>query len=627
MSLNLYKNRFNFLNLILKKYIYRPISNILFVARSSIKYRMMFFLIVFSLVPLFILGFVSYSISKAAIDNKVMEYSKQLIKQTGENIDLKLSVYKDFMMTVLSNPDVLKKLKEVNSNSIGQSYVEDLSLTTKLAYFLSVSQEFKTISFISKKHYIKGISRWDEKSEGYVSDFYNKTINSGNNFVWFPTRECYYYENTKPYKENVFSLGKQIFDINDGSSLNMVAIIDIREEVLAEICRKNYSKNLFLESFIIDQKGIIVSHPNKNYLYKNIREYFNSDVADYILNPDVNGSSLEARYDNQDVMVNFIRLGVNDWKVINVINKDTLYKESNKVIRTILVIALLSVFFSVVTAYLIARSISKPLKSMVKVMRQVVAGNLKVRIKGTENKSTHDEIAILQESFNYMISKIEELIKKVLEEQNNKRIAEIKALEAQINPHFLYNTLDTIKWTALFQKANNAAEMASLLSRLLHISLGMGSGETVRVEEEIEHVKCYIGIQKIRFNFNFDVVYNVEEGTKQLRTPKLILQPIVENSILHGLAEKRDGGLITINSFNVEGKLKLEIIDNGCGFDMVDMNTIKKSYRKSGKAFSGIGIANVDERIKLICGQEFGINIESQSGIGTKVGIWLPIME
>ncbi len=587
---------------------YKLINNTLFAARISIKYRLMFLLIVFSLTTIGVLGISSYSVSKKAIDNRVLEYSRQLIKQTGENIDLKLSVYQDFMMTVLSNPDILKKLKEVDKIETNQQFVDDLSLTTKLAYFLSVSQEFKTISFISKKHYIKGISRWDDKSMDNVSVFYTRTINAGNHFSWFPTRICYFYESARSGKENVFSLTKQVVDINDGSSMDMVAVIDIREGVLSDICSKNSSGNMSIESFIVDDGGMILSHPDKSYLFKNIGMYLDERDVGEILRPDKQDESIETVYNNRGVLINYHKLKSNNWKIINIINKDSLYKESNQAIKIIMLIALLSIFLSIITAYFITQTISNPLSVMARTMRQVVAGDLSVRIKETENKRSYDEITILQESFNYMISKIEDLINKVYEEQNNKRVAEIKALEAQINPHFLYNTLDTIKWTALIQKANNAAEMASMLSRLLHISLGSGR-ETILVQEEIEHVQCYIGIQKFRFNFNFEVKYNIDEKTKRLRTPKLILQPIVENAILHGLAEVYEGGIITINCFIVEGMLKFEIIDNGCGFDMSEADVLKESKHKSAERFSGIGIANVDERIKLICGQQFGIEI------------------
>lgn len=256
-------------------------------------------------------------------------------------------------------------------------------------------------------------------------------------------------------------------------------------------------------------------------------------------------------------------------------------------------------------------------------MRQVIKGDFNVRIEVDESKSTSDEIAVLQTCFNYMVAKIDELIQRVYEEQNAKRISEIKALEGQINPHFLYNTLDIIKWTALFQKANKAAEMATLLSRLLHISLSKGK-EVIAIEEEVEHVTCYIGIQRVRLNFTIDVHFNIQDNIKQCKTPKLILQPIVENAIIHGLGNKVEDGRIDINCMQVGEKIKFEVIDNGRGMAMDEINNIKIKEEHKKNRFSGIGIDNVDERIRLICGKEYGIQIESELGQGTKVIIWIP---
>jgi two-component system sensor histidine kinase YesM len=599
--------------------------NIHHLLQGSIKYRLLFFLILFALVPLTILGAVSYSISKRTIDNKVRDYSERLIIQTAENVDFRLSAYKDTMIQIITNPEIIRILKEINTTApVEQNRQESITLTTKLAYYIATSPEFKSVSFISKKHYIKGIFWWNDTGD-VKSRFYRTTMRGENNFGWFPTRAGHFADSVDNHTENVFSLTKQIFDINDGSSLGTVAVLDIREEILAEICNKS-STGLPIQSFIIDENGMIIAYPQEKLLFKNIKNILEPKTLFNAKAFQRKQTSFWSRYMGKRVLVNTVKLETNNWRVINIIDRSYLYRESNGVIKAILVIGFLCVFFAVLAAYFIARGITRPLQQIVSAMKQVVAGNLSVRIK-KESFSTNptNEFNILQNTFDFMVSKIEELIDEVYEEQNSKRIAEIKALEMQFNPHFLYNTLDTIKWAALIQKANNAAEMANLLSRLLHISLGKGE-ETITVLEEIEHVQCYLGIQKLRFNFNIEINIIIAEDTKTLKTPKLILQPIVENAILHGLADKSEGATLTIRTALVDGKLKFEVEDNGLGFDPQELNAIKESKRKSGEIFSGIGISNVNERIQLICGPQYGIKISSQPQIGTKVEIWIPIL-
>lgn len=171
------------------------------------------------------------------------------------------------------------------------------------------------------------------------------------------------------------------------------------------------------------------------------------------------------------LIVNAKKLHTNDWVVVNVISKAALYQDSNRLLQIFIFVGLLCIVFSVIAALVLANSITNPILKMIRLMRQVMSGELSVRYKA---KSRHDEIDILGDNFNAMVVQIDGLLKAVYLEQDRKRMAELKALQAQINPHFLYNTLDIIKWTALIQKANNAAEMVSLLSRLLRISLGRG---------------------------------------------------------------------------------------------------------------------------------------------------------
>ena len=598
--------------------VLRPLNRI----QSSIKYKWIILLLIITLTPLIILGMASYAISKNAIDKKVAESSEQLIRQTAENIDIRLASYKDMLMQIISNPDIIQLLKVANHSAEDQRLVEHLSLTTKLAYFTSVSPEFKSVSFISEDHYIKGIFRWTDAIANPANEMYWTTMEAGNQFVWFPTRLGNYSDSADQHQELVFSLSKQIYDLHDNSSLGIVAVLDIRERVLSDILSKNTTDGLVVgESFIIDAQGTILAHRSRDMLHTSIYSWFDEKDSANLMDGELAATSFDARYRGRDVLVNTLKLQTNDWKVVHVIDRASRYHDSNQVINVIVIIMLLCVLFSIITAFLMARSVANPLKDMVKAMRQVNRGQLSTRI--SIDKKKEDEIGILQQQFNDMIARIEELIDTVYAVENNKRIAEVKALEAQINPHFLYNTLDAIKWTALFQKANNAAEMARLLSRLLHISLGKGK-DTVKVHEEIEHVECYIGIQKLQLNTQFQVNITVDPAVKDCLVPKMILQPIVENSILHGFAGK-DEGVITITCMQEQNKLIFQITDNGWGMEHGE-EAVETSDIKNHKAFTGIGLANVEERIKLICGEQYGLHVTSKREIGTTVLISLPIM-
>lgn len=590
--------------------------------RSSIMYKWLLLLAAITLIPLLVLGAVSYSITKNAIDKKVTDASRQLIRQTAENIDIRFSGYKDIVMQMITNSEIMSLLHRISQRD--EEVAEHISLTSKLAYFTAVSPEFKSVSFVTDTMYIKGIFRWDDQAE-LKNIFYSKTIGAGNDFVWFPTRQGYYSDTADSHKEVVFSVSKQVFNIHDGRQLGMAVVLDIREEMLSEILRNNAASDLRTESFVMDESGVILSHSDKEMLFTPVENWFNAEEAARLLR-DGREDSFVAHYKGKEVLVNYQKLKSNDWRVVHVIDRSSLYKDSDQVIQVIAILLAVCALFSIVAAYAMASSVSSPLKRMVKAMKQVHIGNMSTRIQRDEKRI--DEIGSLEYHFNDMVGRIEELLQAVYQEQNNKRIAEVKALEAQINPHFLYNTLDAIKWTALFQKANQAAEMARLLSRLLHISIGKGN-DTVMVQEELEHVECYMGIQNLRAAGRIEVVYDIEEQVKSYRIPKVILQPIVENAVLHGFADRSEGAVIYIRCCLLDGRLMFMIEDNGHGFetDMPELYDDQADELPKSASFLGVGLSNVEERIKLICGKEFGLNIASKVGSGTTVTITLPIMK
>ncbi|MEC0373585.1 sensor histidine kinase [Paenibacillus chibensis] len=590
--------------------------------KSSIRYKWMLLLFLFSLTPLVVMGIISFSISKSTINDKVTEYSEHLLYQTADNLDTRLGIYKDMMMQVLNNNEIVNMLRTLDQTDPARYDVDSLSLTTKLSTIVAINQDVQSISFVSEKHYIKGIYRWSKRTRTEVEPFL-RTLEDGSNFRWYPTRYGTYVDSLNSQSAHVFSLAKQLYKTSDDSPLGIIAVLDIREDVIKELVSKAVSNNQDLQSFVVDGRGQLVSYPDNAMIGKSVTEVLGSGGYDKIVNSGSGEQRFPLIYKGNHLIVNAKKLHTNDWMVVNVISKAALYQDSNRLLQIILVIALLCIVFSIITAMLLANSITNPILKMIRLMRQVMSGELTVRYKA---KRRHDEFDILGNNFNYMVTRIDELLKAVYVEQDQKRVAELKALQAQINPHFLYNTLDIIKWTALIQKANHAAEMVSLLSRLLRISIGKGE-ETVTVEEEIEHVQCYLGIQKFRFNFNIETRVEMDDDVRQLRTPKLILQPIVENAIMHAFGEQESGGRIDITCFKVPGEgLRFEVADNGKGMEPSFARSLLTEHAADGEKSGGIGLANVDERIKLICGKMYGIEIESEPGTGTVIRIRLPLM-
>ena len=223
-----------------------------------------------------------------------------------------------------------------------------------------------------------------------------------------------------------------------------------------------------------------------------------------------------------------------------------------------------------------------------------------------------------------MIDEMALLIDRLVEEEKMKREVELEALHAQINPHCLYNTLNTIKWMAKIQGAHSVSNAIVALVKLLRISINI-SGDFIPLKEEIEYIQNYVYIQKLRFNEDFIIDYDVDESLNDCMIPKLILQPIIENSIIYGMenAEKLEIHVVCFKETESE-TLVIKIIDNGPGISEQVLKTIFKDQKSESK-FSKAGLNNVNQRIKLFCGEEFGQEILTKEQFGTTVIVRLPI--
>lgn len=260
-----------------------------------------------------------------------------------------------------------------------------------------------------------------------------------------------------------------------------------------------------------------------------------------------------------------------------------------------------------------SNSITKPIKELCENIKKVGSGDFTIR----PVESLNDEIITLSQSFDIMVSKIDSLLNDVKKEQENLRITEIKLLQAQINPHFLYNTFDTIIWLAEDNKNDKVVSMITSLSSLFRTTLSNGKDVICLREEEI-HVKSYLEIQQTRYMDILDYKINIHKEFYDYTIPKLTLQPLVENALYHGIKNKRGKGLIEIKSEYDDEYLKLIISDNGIGIKEKKLKELNSSLSM------GFGLTNVQERIKMYFGDKYGIKVSSIYGEGTNVTVYLP---
>jgi two-component system sensor histidine kinase YesM len=282
-----------------------------------------------------------------------------------------------------------------------------------------------------------------------------------------------------------------------------------------------------------------------------------------------------------------------------------------------------AVGFSVLAAWGLSRSIYTPIKKLHDVTTTITKNDLQALM----TSDNVDEITELGMSFNIMIGKIKELLDSKIKEQENLKKAELRALQAQINPHFLYNTLDTIIWMAESKKTDQVVKIVSALSNFFRISLSKGM-DWITIGEEVDRIRSYLTIQKIRYQDILDFKIDVSDDVAENTILKLILQPLVENALYHGIKNKRQGGTITIRARRQgEEEIRIEVEDDGIGFPPEKLSRLQAELEDDTgdiKLESGFGIGNVNKRIRLYYGKPYGLSVQSEYASGTCVTLVIP---
>jgi two-component system, sensor histidine kinase YesM len=318
---------------------------------------------------------------------------------------------------------------------------------------------------------------------------------------------------------------------------------------------------------------------------------------------------------------------VRDYTLFEVQRTDTQYQKMREGFTrweiSYFAMVLAAICFSVLAAWAISRSVYIPIRKLHDVTQEITRNDLQVLL-------THDnvdEITELGMSFNVMIGRIRELLDAKVKEQENLKRAELRALQAQINPHFLYNTLDTIIWMAESHKTDEVVEIVSALSSFFRISLSKGR-DWITIGEEVERVRSYLTIQKMRYRDILDFEITVDSRVAGNTILKLILQPLVENALYHGIKNKRQGGTICVRAWpKNENEVLLEVEDDGIGLTPEKLAQLQAELADDSgdiRLESGFGIGNVNKRIRLYYGKQYGLSVTSEYNVGTRATLVIP---
>ncbi len=587
--------------------------------RHSLKWRLIisFFLLV--IIPTTTIGIYSYISSYRAIEAKIGVYSYQIMLQTINNLDRILSNVEDISLQIVSTRSIQNLLEKVKSADEVELTSIDSDLNNLLKNTISSRNEIIGANILMKDIdyvFVFGEPLIDISRYKY-SDLYNTALQEDGRPFWVST-----YENINPVVTytNVTTFARKIIDVNTGEELG-VLLLGVKEFAIADTYSYlDLGPNGF--TFIVDREGRVVSDLNKRKLTE-----FSGYPFVYSIITDTMMKSVFSEYiEKEKVLVTYAKSNKASWFMISVVPYQYLIKEIEETGRLTLRLGLLFLGTALIIGLIISYSVFRPIEELEKDMQKIENGDLTVRT----HVSGRNEIAKLAQGFNTMIDRIEKLITRNYETQLMKQEAQISALQSQINPHFLYNTLAVIDGMALKNSQRDIAEVSQLLADIFRYSTS--GTEMATIEEELLQTKKYLQIQKYRkgTKLSFDIMKF--DGVKDNLLPKLIIQPIVENAIVHGIDKKRAGGHIIIEIKANKDKILIIINDNGVGMDDETLDRLRNSMKEkenmehywSNKVSHHIGLINVNNRIKSYYGDDFGIEIISKKNYGTYIEISIP---
>ncbi|MFC4778252.1 histidine kinase [Paenibacillus sp. GCM10023252] len=423
----------------------------------------------------------------------------------------------------------------------------------------------------------------------------------------------------------VVSMSKGITYADERGRVDAVLVIDINFKTIDELLRKVSLGQKGYVYMIDKSAGNIVYHPQQELIYSGLKYENVEQALKYTFGTYIDHSAGETR------LITIKTTDIVGWKIVGVSFMDEIITTKRNIGGFMLwLLPFVLVFVLLISAYMSAR-ISNPIKRLERSMAKVEQGDFDIYLPVNGD----NEVGRLSRRFNIMVGRIREQTEQIIEEQEAKRKGELEVLQAQIHPHFLYNTLNSVVRMAGSGKSEEVIEMITALSRFFRISLSRGK-HSITVQEELEHVRNYLVIQKFRYKNKFTYTITADEAVLKRRTLKLILQPLVENAIYHGIEMMVDPGEIVITAALEGEEVIFHVRDNGLGMAPDKLATLLSSSHsasivqlpgsKSDSEGSGVGVRNVNERIKLYYGSRYGLRITSELEEGTDVSIHIPAL-
>lgn len=587
-----------------------------------LQFKLLLWFVPLLLVTIFAMGWNSYRISSQQVVEKMRQSQDHLTKKTAEQIDEMVKGMVSFSNTLFLDEGVQRLMNtsieaQRDRNSVFKTVTNLMIASNSIQSLILYSfqdQHPEAEPFATNQ---AGLTAAMKFSDFVQTSYYADATAAAGSPAFGLTRPADGIFIGDHYHKIVLSrIIKNVYTLQPAG----MAVIGVDAGKIGSQYLDNSKDDV--DMFVIDRQGMIITASNRGWIGKQDIElpYFTDSDPSLSVK-----ERLDQAADHEQWIVSHLQSSMTGWYVVVVHSKRQLVKELGQISQVTFTIACLCLIMSLMVTWFAAAAITQPLKKLSRSMRRLQTGDFSQRVFFEGN----DEIGLLGHGYNLMVQRIKSLINDVYASTLKQREAELKTLQAQIRPHFLYNTLNTICWEAEKKGDKEIADMVYSLSQVFRLSLNDGR-DSFTLEQEMELVRNYLFLQKNRFRERFQFEIFLEESLKDFIVPKLLLQPLAENAVIHGIEPLSGSGLIVIRAYREDRMVVLEVQDNGVGIERGELAELRERLERRGLPEPGNGeragfaLANVQERLELFF-TEAKLNVESIEGAGTRIIIKIAV--
>lgn len=573
--------------------------------------KLMITYILLTVIPVSLLGYIAYNQYEKSIENKVGEYIPKLLEQASDNVNNQIEKFEELPNALYNSPQIIEVLRRDLYQKKSVLLRDEFLVNTYLSEnFIRGSGDILGVFILSKGRFFKS-TKTDYKGfeiDDFPEPYGNNLDLQGQVKIILPHETNIEFQDNQPF----IIFEKQLRDYDNQENLGIIFIainLDFLDGVFKSLIKET-GANLWVSG----DNGRIIYHTDVSAVGS-----IDDNFANY---PHINGS-FRVTNSSTTHLISRNNLPSLNWHIFHSIPLGNLIEETNTVRQGTIIVFIVFVILSIIISFFLAWNVSNPLNRLSKLMKKVEEGNFSVDLSTTRE----DEIGLLASSFNSMIQTIDQLIKENYQIELRQKDAELYALQLQINPHFMYNTLESIGYAVEEEETEVVARMVTLLGRMLRYSLSTKE-KFVILSQELTHINDYLTIQKFRFEDKVDFNMQEDIDTSQYYIARFILQPIVENAIKYTLDQSYTALIdISITQTSHE-EIIIMIRDNGPGIEPTLLEEINQSLKGDPmeRRESKFGLMNVQARIRMIYGASYGLSIRSERYKGTEVMIKLPVI-